>query len=51
MSERELLAQLRNPYIVNMTHAFQDRSNLYLVMEYMPGGDLRYQIGKWERFP
>lgn len=20
-------------------------------MDYLPGGDLRYQIGKWERFP
>jgi hypothetical protein len=30
-----------------MIYAFQDRSNLYLIMDYLPGGDLRYQIGKW----
>jgi serine/threonine protein kinase len=34
-----------------MIYAFQDRMNLYLIMDYLPGGDLRYQIGKWERFP
>jgi serine/threonine kinase 32/serum/glucocorticoid-regulated kinase 2 len=34
-----------------MVNAFQDRNNLYLIMDYMPGGDLRYQIGRFERFP
>ena len=34
-----------------MIYAFQDRLNLYLVMDYMPGGDLRFQIGQHERFP
>jgi protein kinase A len=34
-----------------MIYAFQDRTNLYLIMDLMPGGDLRYQIGKFECFP
>lgn len=51
LNERELLAELKHPYIVNMVYAFQDRLNLYLIMDYMPGGDLRFQIGKFERFP
>lgn len=33
-----------------MHQAFQDRENLYLVMDYMLGGDLRYHIGKNRRF-
>ena len=33
-----------------MIHAFQDRENLYLIMELMPGGDLRYHISKKRRF-
>ena len=33
-----------------MMHAFQDRENLYLIMELMPGGDLRYHISKKRRF-
>jgi serine/threonine protein kinase len=31
-------------FIVNMRGAFQDRDNLYLVMDYCSGGDLRYQL-------
>lgn len=33
-----------------MINAFQDRENLYLIMELMPGGDLRYHISKKRRF-
>ncbi|CAD8133768.1 unnamed protein product [Paramecium octaurelia] len=50
MNERQLLSQLKNSFIVNMNYAYQDRENLYLVMDYMKGGDLRYHIGKMRRF-
>ena len=33
-----------------MLYAFQDRENLYLVMDLMKGGDLRYHIGRQRRF-
>ncbi len=33
-----------------MVYAFQDRENLYLVMDLMTGGDLRYHIGRQRRF-
>lgn len=33
-----------------MLYAFQDRENLYLVMDLMRGGDLRYHIGRQRRF-
>lgn len=33
-----------------MVYAFQDRENLYLIMDLMPGGDLRYHLGKMRRF-
>jgi serine/threonine protein kinase len=46
-----LLAELKHPFIVNMVYAFQDRLNLYLVMDYMPGGDLRFQLGRCDKFP
>jgi protein kinase A len=51
LNERELLAELKHPFLVNMVYAFQDRLNLYLVMDYMPGGDLRFQLGRCDRFP
>jgi len=50
MNERHLLSTLKHPSLVNMMHAFQDRENLYLIMELMPGGDLRYHISKKRRF-
>jgi serine/threonine protein kinase len=50
MSERKLLAVLKHPFIVNMQYAFQDRDNLYLAMDLMPGGDLRFHIGRCKRF-
>ena len=37
-------------FIVNMYYAFQDRDNLYLVMDMLSGGDLRYHICKHRRF-
>jgi serum/glucocorticoid-regulated kinase 2 len=33
-----------------MYYAFQDRENLYLVMDLLSGGDLRYHICKHRRF-
>lgn len=50
MNERILLAKLKHPFIINMVAAFQDRENLYLLMDYIDGGDLRYHIGRKRRF-
>jgi serine/threonine protein kinase len=50
MNERKLLSVLRHSFIVNMHYAFQDRENLYLVMDLMNGGDLRYHLGRNKRF-
>ena len=49
-SEREFLSILNHPFIVNMHYAFQDRDNLYLVMDMLSGGDLRYHISRYRRF-
>lgn len=45
INERVLLSQLNSPFLVNMHYAFQDRDTLYLVLDLMEGGDLRYHIG------
>ena len=50
INERQILAQLNNVHIVNMHYAFQDRENLYLVMDYLSGGDLRYHICRNRKF-
>ncbi|KAG8376182.1 hypothetical protein BUALT_Bualt09G0036600 [Buddleja alternifolia] len=39
-AERNLLAEVASTYIVKLYCSFQDAEYLYLVMEYLPGGDL-----------
>ncbi|KAK4415715.1 Serine/threonine-protein kinase CBK1 [Sesamum alatum] len=39
-AERNLLAEVASDYIVKLYCSFQDTEYLYLVMEYLPGGDL-----------
>lgn len=50
MNERQILTFLNSPFLVNMYYAFQDRENLYLVMDLLTGGDLRYHICKYRKF-
>jgi len=49
-SERELLSHIHHPFIINMHFSFQDSENLYLVMDHLTGGDLRYHICKKRKF-
>lgn len=44
--ERELLSKLSHSFIVNMHYSFQDFHNLYLVMDLLKGGDMRYHVTK-----
>ncbi|TGZ74083.1 hypothetical protein CRM22_001136 [Opisthorchis felineus] len=40
VSERNILQMLRHPFLVRLHYAFQNHSNLYIVLEYCPGGEL-----------
>ncbi|XP_032561473.1 citron Rho-interacting kinase isoform X3 [Chiroxiphia lanceolata] len=46
--ERSILAQSTSPWIPQLQYAFQDKKNLYLVMEYEPGGDLLSLLNRYE---
>ena len=48
--ERDFLSKLHNPFIVNMICAFQDYDTLYLVMDLLTGGDLRYHLCRIQKF-
>ncbi len=39
-AERDILAEADNDWVVKLYYSFQDKSNLYFVMDYIPGGDM-----------
>lgn len=39
-AERDILSEADCDWVVKMYYSFQDYSNLYLVMEFLPGGDM-----------
>ena len=51
-AERDILAQthFNNEWVVKMYHSFQDDDNLYLVMEYLGGGDMMNLLIKYDVF-
>ena len=48
--ERDLLSRMTHPFIVNMHFSFQDIDYLYIIMDLMLGGDLRYYYCKHHKF-
>ena len=50
ISERNHLSKLNHPFLVNMICSFQDDDYLYLVMDLLTGGDLRYHLCYHKRF-
>ena len=39
-SEREMLVRVRHPFLVNLWGTFHDVNNLYMVMDFVAGGEL-----------
>lgn len=49
-SERDVLAESNSPWVVQLYYSFQDANNLYLLMEFLPGGDLMTMLIKYDTF-
>eukprot|EP01039_Chlorochromonas_danica_P011443 gene11443-12795_t len=49
-SERDILYEIRHPYIVRLRYAFQSDDKLYLVTDYYNGGTLFYHLRKSRQF-
>eukprot|EP00116_Pleurobrachia_bachei_P005136 sb/3465398/ len=45
-SERNILEDVAHPFIVSLHYAFQNNAKLYLILEYLPGGELFSQLDK-----
>ncbi|KAJ8098743.1 kinase-like domain-containing protein [Lipomyces tetrasporus] len=44
--ERRILERLRHPFICNLRYSFQDFDYLYIVVDLMTGGDLRFHLSR-----
>ncbi|KAG5952874.1 cobalt toxicity [Claviceps sorghi] len=49
-SERDALAEAESPWVVKLFTTFQDAHFLYMLMEFLPGGDLMTMLIKYEVF-
>ncbi|KAH8650062.1 serine/threonine protein kinase, AGC family COT1 [Xylariales sp. PMI_506] len=49
-AERDILAESDSPWVVKLFTTFQDASFLYMLMEFLPGGDLMTMLIKYEIF-
>jgi tRNA A-37 threonylcarbamoyl transferase component Bud32 len=49
-TERTVLEHIRHPFIVTLRYAFQNKANLYLVLDYCAGGELFFHLGKDGKF-
>ncbi|GAB5587398.1 Serine/threonine-protein kinase [Umbelopsis nana] len=49
-AERDVLAEANSPWIVQLYYSFQDSQYLYLIMEFLPGGDLMTMLIKYDTF-
>lgn len=50
-NEHQVLSMVRHPFLVNLWGTFQDPTFLYLVMDFVPGGELFTLLRHSRRFP
>jgi len=44
LEERNVLAMMQSSFVTNLKYALQDEDNLYLIMDLMLGGDLKFHL-------
>lgn len=49
LNERQILEKVNHPNIVKLYYAFQDNNKVYLILEYLDGGELFHHLAQ-ERF-
>ena len=49
-TERDLMVKINCPFIVNIKFAFQDEFKLYIITEFMQGGEMFFHLHKEKKF-
>jgi beta-adrenergic-receptor kinase len=50
LNERQCLADINSPFVVNLKYAFQSKSDVFLILDLMTGGDLSFHLSQKGRF-
>lgn len=50
LNERHILAECKGDFIINIKAAFQDRENVFLLLDLLTGGDLRFHLCYCRKF-
>jgi len=49
-SEYNILKKIQHPLITNLYYSFIDKEYIYLILDYLPGGNLRYYLSNQMKF-
>lgn len=50
IAERSILENIYHPFIIELAYAFQNKSKLYFVLEFCPGGELFFHLSRIGNF-
>lgn len=50
LNERKILSSIEFPFIVKLAYSFKDTSNLYMILEYVSGGEMFTHLRKTGRY-
>jgi len=50
-AEKNILQKIQHPFIVTLHYAFQTEDKLYMILDYVNGGELFFHLKKEGRFP
>jgi p70 ribosomal S6 kinase len=45
-AERDIMTKIHHPFLISLRYAFQTKSNVYLVMPFVAGGELFHHLHK-----
>jgi serine/threonine protein kinase len=51
LAERNIMQKITHPFVMKLHYAFQNNGKLYMVMDYLNGGDIFYHLSISRRFP